>query len=114
MAIIVDSPIAESIEYRPPTQSQNSNMFAVSMPKLATSPALVETATKCLATAAGSFKVFSAQSRAVCALVIVSRVVNVLDEMMNSVSAASRSWVASAKSVPSTLETKRKVRSRRL
>ena len=31
-------------------------MFAVSMPNLATSSALVETATKCLATAAGSFK----------------------------------------------------------
>ena len=51
----------------------------------------------------------SAQARAVCALVIVSRVVKVFDETMNSVSAASRSRVASAKSVPSTLETNRKV-----
>ena len=51
MAGMVDKPIAESIEYRPPTQSQNSNMFAVSMPNLATSAALVETATKCQATA---------------------------------------------------------------
>ena len=50
MAIIVERPIAEFIEYRPPTQSQNSNIFAVSMPNLATSPAFVETATKCLAT----------------------------------------------------------------
>ena len=50
MASIVERPIAESIEYRPPTQSQNSNMLAVSMPNLATSEALVETATKCLAT----------------------------------------------------------------
>ena len=49
---------------------------------------------------------------AVCALVIVSRVVKVFDEMMNNVSAASRSRVASAKSVPSMLETKRNVRSR--
>ena len=56
--------------------------------------------------------VLRAQSRAVWALVIVSRVVKVFEETMNSVSSASRSWVASAKSVPSTLETKRKVRSR--
>jgi len=47
MAIIVESPIAESIEYRPPTQSQNPNMCAVSMPKEATSSAFVEIATKC-------------------------------------------------------------------
>ena len=51
----------------------------------------------------------SVQSRAVCALVIVSSVVNVFDEMMNSVSAGSRSRVASAKSVPSTFDTKRNV-----
>ena len=43
------------------------------------------------------------------ALVIVSSVVKVFDEMMNSVSAGSRSRVASAKSVPSTLETNRNV-----
>ena len=54
----------------------------------------------------------SAHSRAVWALVIVSSVVNVFDEMMNSVSSAARSRVASAKSVESTLDTKRKVRSR--
>ena len=42
------------------------------------------------------------------ALVIVSSVVNVFEETTNSVSAGSRSRVASAKSVPSTLETKRK------
>jgi hypothetical protein len=47
-------------------------------------------------------------------LVIVSSVVKVFEETMNSVSAGSRSRVASAKSVPSTLETKRKVRSRSL
>ena len=55
----------------------------------------------------------SAQSRAVRALVIVSSVVKVFEETMNSVSAGSRSRVASTKSVPSTLETKRKVMSRR-
>ncbi len=42
------------------------------------------------------------------ALVIVSSVVNVFEETMKSVSAGSRSRVASTKSVPSTLETKRK------
>jgi hypothetical protein len=42
-------------------------------------------------------------------LVIVSSVVNVFDEMMNRVSAGSRSRVASAKSVPSTFDTKRNV-----
>ena len=54
IAIIVDSPIAESIEYRPPTQSQKPNMLAVSIPKAATFSALVLTATKCFATAASS------------------------------------------------------------
>ena len=49
-------------------------------------------------------------ARAVWALVIVSSVVNVFDETMNSVSAGSRSRVASAKSVPSTLETNRNVK----
>ena len=48
---MVESPIAESIEYRPPTQSQKPNMFAVSMPNADTFPAFVETATKCFATA---------------------------------------------------------------
>ena len=43
------------------------------------------------------------------ALVMVSSVVKVLEETMKRVSAGSRSRVASAKSVPSTLETKRKV-----
>ena len=51
MAIIVERPIAESIEYRPPTQSQKPNILAVSMPNFATSSVFVETATKCLATA---------------------------------------------------------------
>ena len=47
-----------------------------------------------------------------CALVIVSSVVNVFDETINSVSAGSRSITASAKSVPSTFDTKRNVISR--
>ncbi len=89
-------------------------MLAVSMPNLATSLALVDTATKCLATDFSSFSFASAQLRAVCALVIVSSVVNVLEEMMNRVSSASRSRVASRKSVPSMFETKRNVRLRSL
>ena len=90
-------------------------MLAVSMPNLATSCALVETATKCLATALSSPpSPCSDQARAVWALVIVSSVVKVFDETMNSVSAGSRSRVASAKSVPSTLETKRNVMPRSL
>ena len=47
IAISVDRPIAESIVKRPPTQSQNSNMFAVSMRNLLTSSALSRIATKC-------------------------------------------------------------------
>ena len=46
IAIINDSPIAESTEYRPPTQSQKPNMFSGSMPKAATLSAAVDTATK--------------------------------------------------------------------
>ena len=93
--IIVDNPIADSIEYRPPTQSQNSNMLAVSMPNFWTSAAFVDTATKCFATAVSSPNVESNQCRAVCAFVIVSSVVNVFDATMNNVSAGSRSTVFS-------------------
>ena len=90
-------------------------MLSVSMPNFATSLALVETATKCLAMAGSSpFMPASSQPRADCALVIVSSVVKVLEETMNSVSAGSRSRTASAKSVPSTLDTKRNVMARSL
>ena len=88
-------------------------MLSVSMPNSATPSALVETATKCFAIASSEPSFASAQSRAVRALVIVSRVVKVFEEMMKSVSSGSRSLVFSAKSVPSTLETNRKVMSRR-
>ncbi len=87
-------------------------MLSVSIPNCATASALVDTATKCLAIAASSPSEASAQSRAVRALVIVSRVVNVFELMTNNVSSAARSRVASAKSVESTLETKRNARSR--
>ena len=90
-------------------------MLAGSIPNLATSAAFVDTATKCLATARTSPpSPASDQARAVCAFVIVSSVVNVFDEMMNRVSAGSRSRTASAKSVPSTLETNRNVIARSL
>ena len=74
--------------------------------------AFVDTATKWLAMALSSPSAASVHARAWLALVIVSSVVNVFDETMNSVSSALRSRVASAKSVPSTLDTKRKVMSR--
>src|SRR2546429_7007587 len=50
-------------------------MLAVSMPNFATSAALVDTATKCLATARSSRSVRSVHSRALRAFVIVSSVV---------------------------------------
>jgi len=85
------------------------------MPNLRTSSALVETATKCFATdLASPPSAVTDQSRALCAFVIVSRVVKVFDDTMNRVSAASRSRTASARSVPSTLDTKRNVMSRAL
>jgi hypothetical protein len=49
------------------------------------------------------------QARAVWAFVIVSRVVNVFEEMIKRVSDGSRSTVASTKSVPSMFDTKRNV-----
>ena len=87
-------------------------MLAMSMPNFATRSALVDTATKCLATAASVPSAEVIQSRAEVALVNVSSVPNVLDEMMNSVSSGSRSRVASTKSVESTLDTNRNVMSR--
>ena len=72
-------------------------MFAGSMPKARTSASFVDTATKCFATAASSPSFRNAQSRAVRAFVMVSRVVNVFDAMMNSVVSGWRSRVASRK-----------------
>ena len=89
-------------------------MFAVSIPNLETSASLVETATKCLAIAASSPRAARVHWRAVRALVIVSRVVKVFEATMKSVSAGSRSRVASQKSVPSTFDTNRNVIDRSL
>src|SRR5262249_44889518 len=62
-------------------------MFAVSMPNFFTSAALVETATKCLATDRSSPpRPATDQARAVRAFVIVSSVVKVLDDTMKRVS----------------------------
>ena len=89
-------------------------MFAVSIPNAATRSAFVDTATKCFATAASSPSSPTTQSRADFALVSVSSVPNVFEEMMKSVSSAARSRVASTKSVESTFDTKRNVMSLRL
>jgi hypothetical protein len=86
-------------------------MFSVSMPNSRTRSAAVETATKCLPTAC-SPSAPTSHSRALPALVIVSSVENVFDEMMNNVSAGFKSRVASTMSVPSTFETNRHVMSR--
>jgi len=88
------------------------------MPKAATLSRAVETATKCLliasasmrsepSTAPASRSLVRSQSRAMRALVRVSRVVKVLDATMNRVVAGFRPAVFSATSVGSMLETKR-------
>ena len=51
MAIMVLRPMAESMLYRPPTQSEKGNMLAVSMPNFPTAAALVDMAAKCFAMA---------------------------------------------------------------
>ena len=73
---------------------------------------LVATATRSRSRPAPDPNPASSHSRAERALVIVSTVVNVFELTMNSVSAGSRSRVASTKSVASTFETKRNVISR--
>ena len=97
--------MALSIEKRPPTQSQNPTTFAGSIPNSRTASAFVETAAKCRATSTSEPSCERSQSNAEWAFVIVSDVVNVFEETMNIVVAASRSRNASVMSVPSTLET---------
>ncbi len=101
----IESPTADHSEYRPPTQSQKPNMLTVSMPNAATAFALVETATKCRATAA-SPRWPTSQSRAVRALRSVSWVVKVFEVTMNRVVSGSRPCSVWAMWVASTLETK--------
>lgn len=52
----IERPIADHNEYRPPTQSQNPNMLFSSIPNSRTFGTFVDSATKCLATAAGFCK----------------------------------------------------------
>src|SRR6516225_1575198 len=85
IASIVESPIAESIEYRPPTQSQNPNMFSASIPNASTRSSLVETATKCFATASPLPSASTSQLLAEVALVSVSSVPKVFEQTTKSV-----------------------------
>ena len=78
------------------------------MPNFLTSPALVETATKCLATAC-SPKASISHLRQVLAFVIVSMVVNVLEETINSVVSGSILFKTSAQAVPSIFEIKKQL-----
>ena len=82
-------------------------MFSSAIPNSATAFSLVETAMKWRATAASAPSAETHQRRAACAFASVSSVVNVFEHTTNSVSAGSRSRVASAKSFGSTLATKR-------
>ena len=82
------------------------------MPNSATLSRAVDTATKCLAMAPSvsmplAWRAARNQSRAMRALVRVSRVVKVLEAMMNRVVSGSRSATFSAQSVGSMLEMKR-------
>ncbi len=81
-------------------------MFAGSMPKSRTRCSLVETATTCRATAS-SPSAPTIQSRIVCAFVIVSSVVNVLEATTTRVLSGSRPRVTRQKSLPSTFERNR-------
>src|SRR5665213_1093129 len=105
MATINEQPMAESYEYRPPTQSQNPNVLAASIPNSVTACSLVDTATKCLATASVPAPTpSSTHCLAAAALVSVSRVVNVFELITNRVDAGSRSLVLLARSTGSMLD----------
>src|SRR4051812_24850918 len=113
MATMSESPMAEVNEYRPPTQSQKPNMFAVSMPNAATFSALVETATKCLATALSSPpSPSSSHRRAPGALVRGSFVVEVFGATTKRGGAGARARVGAAGAGGAVLDTKRKVSER--
>src|SRR6478609_9838488 len=106
MVQTIERPMEDHNEYRPPTQSQNTNMFSEAIPNSVTALVLVETATKCLATSPLPFDLSRNHCFADSAFVIVSCVVNVLEAMMNKVVSALRCFTVSTKCVPSTLETK--------
>ncbi len=102
---MTDSPMAEDTEYRPPTQSQNSNMLSAEMPNSATFSAAVDTATKCEAMASSEPRASTKWRRAACALAMVSWVVNVLEATTTRVVAGSISASTAERSAGSTLET---------
>src|SRR5690606_12895145 len=102
----IERPIADHNEYRPPTQSQNSNIFLVSIPKAETPFSLVLNATKCFATSASTAPDCKNQSFADCALAIVSCVVKVLEAIRNKVVSGFTFFNVSAICVPSTFDTK--------
>ena len=81
-------------------------MLSVLMPNSSTSFLFVDTATKCLDTAASPSASVS-QRRAAVALVSVSSVENVLDATMKSVVAGSSPTSFATRSAGSTLETNR-------
>ena len=76
------------------------------MPNAVTAWALVETATKCFATAASAPSFSTSQARAEAALVMVSSVVKVFEAITNRVRAGSSSASVSTRWAPSTFETK--------
>ncbi|MNH41289.1 hypothetical protein D3C79_1027580 [compost metagenome] len=81
-------------------------MLSVSIPKAATSFALVDKAAKCLAISSFEPPFSMNQSRAVFAFVMVSCVVNVFEAIRNKVVSGSTDFNVSAICVPSILETK--------
>src|SRR5690349_18502132 len=93
-------------EYRPPTQSQNTNIFSSAIPNSLTACRLVEMATKCLATSASELANLRNHSLAEPALVMVSWVVKVLEAMKNKVVSGSTFFSVSTSCEPSIFETK--------
>src|SRR3569623_1594603 len=93
-------------QFLEPTHAQKSNILRGSMPKAATACALVESATKCVASAASSLARAKNHVRALWALVRVSWVVKVLEAITNSVVSGSSRRRVSLMCVPSILETK--------
>src|SRR6185369_7790049 len=97
MVQTIERPMEDHNEYRPPTQSQNTNMFSEAIPNSVTAFVLVETATKCFATSPLPFDLSRNHFLADSALVIVSWVVNVLEAMMNNVVSGSSCFTVSTR-----------------
>src|SRR5690606_10880974 len=102
----MESPIADQSEYLPPTQSQNSNILRVSIPKSETPFSLVLSAAKCLATSSCEAPWLRNHCLAECALAMVSCVVNVFEAIKKSVVSGLTFFKVSAICVPSTFDTK--------